>query len=88
MTELIILGSGPHACEMADLVAQVNAAEPTWQLRGFLVPESESDLVGTRLVPDHAVLGTYADMTPGQRHSLPGPSAVRSRVFPHTAWLP
>lgn len=62
MNELIILGAGPHACEMADLVAQINAVGPVWQLRGFLVPESESALVGTRLVPDHVVLGTYADI--------------------------
>lgn len=62
MQDLIILGSGPHACEMADLVAEINAMKPTWRLRGYLVAESEAALVGSQLVPGQPVLGTYADV--------------------------
>jgi len=62
MRELLILSVGPHACEMADLVAQINAIEPTWHLQGFLVPEAQAAIVGTRPVAEHAVVGTYADL--------------------------
>jgi sugar O-acyltransferase (sialic acid O-acetyltransferase NeuD family) len=35
MTDLLILGVGPHALEMRDIVDRINAAEPTWNLLGF-----------------------------------------------------
>ncbi|MBT6146768.1 MAG: hypothetical protein HOH74_15120, partial [Gemmatimonadetes bacterium] len=62
MRELLILSVGPHACEMADLVAQINAVEPTWDLRGFLVPEAQASLIGSQPIGGHAVVGTYADL--------------------------
>lgn len=62
MRELLILSVGPHACEMADLVAQINAIEPTWNVRGYLVPEAQAAIVGTRPIAEHAVVGTYADL--------------------------
>jgi len=34
--DLLILGTGPHAAEMADIVARVNARSRTWNLLGFL----------------------------------------------------
>jgi len=37
MTEdLIILGTGVHAAEMADIVGRINNVEPRWRLRGFI----------------------------------------------------
>ncbi len=62
MRELLILSVGPHACEMVDLVTHINAVKPTWDLRGFLVPDTEAALVGSRPVGAHAVVGTYADL--------------------------
>ena len=59
MTPLIILGSGPHAREMADIVAQINRHVPTWDLLGYLVPVSQSDQRGKPLIGDHCCLGTY-----------------------------
>lgn len=59
MKDLIILGTGPHAREMADIVEQINRAEPTWSLLGFLIPDSQDGLVGEKLngLP---VLDTFA----------------------------
>jgi acetyltransferase EpsM len=56
---LIILGAGPHAHEMADMVQQVNCIAPTWNLLGFLVPKRQADHVGMTLLGDYCVLGTY-----------------------------
>jgi sugar O-acyltransferase (sialic acid O-acetyltransferase NeuD family) len=36
MRELLILGTGVHAGEMAEIVERVNAARPTWNLLGYL----------------------------------------------------
>lgn len=61
MQPLIIFGSGPHAQEMADLVAHINAIKPTWNLLGFLVAEAQSAQVGSQL-HGGTVLGTHADV--------------------------
>lgn len=60
--ELLILGAGPHACEMADLVGQINAARPVWRLRGMIVPEAQGAIAGAEPVGGCAVLGTYAEL--------------------------
>jgi sugar O-acyltransferase (sialic acid O-acetyltransferase NeuD family) len=39
MRDLLILGTGVHAAEMAELVERVEAVHPTWRLRGYLAPE-------------------------------------------------
>jgi sugar O-acyltransferase (sialic acid O-acetyltransferase NeuD family) len=36
MEPLIILGLGPHAREMAEIVERTNRASPTWELLGFI----------------------------------------------------
>jgi len=36
--DLIILGVGTHSIEMAEIVERVNAAEPRWNLLGFVSP--------------------------------------------------
>ena len=38
MHPLLILGVGPHAAEMAQLVERINAAQPMWRLIGFVAP--------------------------------------------------
>jgi acetyltransferase-like isoleucine patch superfamily enzyme len=60
MDDLIIMGAGPHAQEMTDIVGEINRAQPTWNLLGFLVPEAQAGLVGTALGCGYPVLDTYA----------------------------
>lgn len=70
MEELIILGAGPHAHEMADMVRWVNGVQgDRWELLGFLVPEGEAGRVGERSEQGDVVLGTYAALAryPGAR---------------------
>jgi sugar O-acyltransferase (sialic acid O-acetyltransferase NeuD family) len=44
VTELLILGEGPHAREMLDIVRRVNARQQTWDLLGFAT--TRESLVG------------------------------------------
>jgi sugar O-acyltransferase (sialic acid O-acetyltransferase NeuD family) len=64
MQALIILGAGPHAQEMAEMVEQINrhAGAQVWNLLGFLVPETQLGLIGTRLGSGLSVLDTYAGL--------------------------
>jgi acyl-[acyl carrier protein]--UDP-N-acetylglucosamine O-acyltransferase len=74
MSPLIILGAGPHAYEMADIVRQINderesvngretvRAAPAWDLLGFLVPEAQAGRVGERSACGDVILGTYAEL--------------------------
>jgi sugar O-acyltransferase (sialic acid O-acetyltransferase NeuD family) len=39
--DLLILGVGVHAAEMAEMVERVNGARPTWNLRGYIAPEAQ-----------------------------------------------
>ncbi len=59
--ELVILGDGPHAREMADIVDQINVVKATWNLIGFLVPEERSGREES-LVDVHPILGDYRDI--------------------------
>ena len=65
MEPLIILGAGPHAQEMAEIVGQINerAGSPVWTLLGFLVPETQLNLVGQRMGSGLPVLDTYAGLS-------------------------
>ena len=60
MRDLIILGAGPHAQEMADIVRQINRVEPVWNLLGFIVPDAQAALVGRHMGSGLPVLGIYA----------------------------
>lgn len=39
--DLLILGVGVHAAEMAEIVERVDTAKPTWRLLGFIAPEKK-----------------------------------------------
>src|SRR5262245_19094285 len=39
MRDLLILGCGAHAAEMADIVGRINRTALAWQLRGFVSPD-------------------------------------------------
>ena len=47
MRDLIILGTGVHAAEMVEIIAQLNADAPTWNLLGQAV---DGPLQGEQLV--------------------------------------
>ena len=57
MKDLIILGTGAHAAEMAELVERSNRAELTWNLLGFIAPEARAGRAGSE-VNGYRVLGT------------------------------
>jgi sugar O-acyltransferase (sialic acid O-acetyltransferase NeuD family) len=57
--ELIILGAGPHAMEMAEIAGQ---SAGRWTVRGFLVPETQLELVGQPVAHGLTVLDTYAGL--------------------------
>ncbi len=61
MRDLIILGAGPHAREMADMVEQINRLAPTWNLLGFMVHEAQAHDVGRALLGEWRILATYAE---------------------------
>jgi carbonic anhydrase/acetyltransferase-like protein (isoleucine patch superfamily) len=46
MRDLIILGSGVHGAEMAEIVERINRAAPTWKLLGFVPPPKHAETVG------------------------------------------
>lgn len=41
MRDLLILGNGVHGAEMAEIVERINAVRPTWNLLGFVSPQTE-----------------------------------------------
>jgi sugar O-acyltransferase (sialic acid O-acetyltransferase NeuD family) len=47
---------------MAEIVAQINARTPTWDLMGFMVPESQAEATGERLSCGYEILGSYAEL--------------------------
>ncbi len=55
MRDLLILGVGVHALEMAEIVERINHAAPTWRLLGFLSPERGP---GDESLNGYPVLGT------------------------------
>jgi sugar O-acyltransferase (sialic acid O-acetyltransferase NeuD family) len=57
MRDLIILGTGVHAKEMAEIVERVNRANPTWNLLGYITASEKHAQTGTEF-NGYAVLGT------------------------------
>ena len=49
MNELLIVGAGVHAAETADIVRRINRLLPTWDLLGYLAPDSQLSMVGKEL---------------------------------------
>lgn len=61
MDDLLILGDGVHAMEMAEIVARINRERPRYNLLGFLVPDSHKERTGQERA-DHPILGSFADV--------------------------
>ena len=75
MKDLIILGTGVHAGEMAEIVERINKVQPTWNLLGFITP-SESK-VG-EIFNGYPVLGTRDVLC-----AYPGVSLVSDNEWPY-----
>jgi len=56
MKDLIILGTGVHAREMAEIVERVNRIEPIWRLLGYIAGPGGARHVG-EVFNGHSVLG-------------------------------
>ena len=61
MTDLIILGVGVHAGEMAEIVERANAVKPTWRLLGYVADRKHEGRVGESF-NGYPILGTSADL--------------------------
>lgn len=69
MRDLIILGTGIHALEMAEIAERVNQIRPTWRLLGYIAPDDrpcEATLNGVPVLGPRDKLGDYptADLVP------------------------
>jgi len=62
MRDLIILGTGIHGAEMAEMVERVNTVTPRWNLRGHLAPTSERAKALGGSFHGQPVLGTAEDV--------------------------
>lgn len=71
--ELVILGTGPHAREMARIVERINQVSPTWELLGFV---SDHRSLRSRSVDGQPVLGSIDALA-----ELPAAAAV-----PESEW--
>lgn len=63
MRDLIILGIGVHAAEMADLVARINRVEPTWNFRGHISakPTDKTECWGNPILGEVGALDRFPD---------------------------
>jgi carbonic anhydrase/acetyltransferase-like protein (isoleucine patch superfamily) len=78
--DLLILGTGVHAFEMAEIVERINRATPTWRLLGHLTPDAGE--VG-QIPNGYQVLGT-AD----QLGEWPDALLVPDNEWPSRSGLP
>ncbi len=80
MRDLIICGCGVHGFEMVEIVERVNAASPTWRLRGFLAFGSLPEQTSFMGLP---VLGSEADL-----NRFPDAALVPDNGLPRDVELP
>jgi sugar O-acyltransferase (sialic acid O-acetyltransferase NeuD family) len=83
MQDLIILGAGPHAAEMAEIVEAVNGIQPRWRLLGFLAAEScpvGAELNGYPVLGDLGQLAAYPHAEVALEYSVRPPAGAANRV--------
>ena len=80
MRDLLILGNGVHAAEMAEIVDRVNRVEPAWNLLGFVSPNGEK--VG-EMLNGYTVLGTQEVL-----EQYAGAFLVKAFEWPRKAEVP
>jgi hypothetical protein len=78
MGDLLILGTGAHAAEMACIVERINRPAPTWRLLGFVSPHSVSPgaTQGDLPVLRPATIGELPDAALVVENEWPRPLAV------------
>lgn len=85
LRDLLILGVGPHAAEMVDIVARVNAHRPMWNVLGFLSHRSEhigESLNGLPILGSAQALADYPHAFLVPEHEWPGePPLPRERLI-------
>jgi sugar O-acyltransferase (sialic acid O-acetyltransferase NeuD family) len=71
MRDLVIVGAGGFAREVAFLVADINRVRPEWNLLGYI--DRDADTVGTQLGP-YAIIGTddYFSKSEREIHAVIG----------------
>jgi len=74
--DLIILGTGVHAVEMAEIVERINQAQPTWRFLGHVAPSDHPTgpvLGGNRVLGAAECLADYPDawMVPDNASPIP-----------------
>jgi sugar O-acyltransferase (sialic acid O-acetyltransferase NeuD family) len=82
MSDLIILGTGVHAAEMAEIVERINQVEPTWNLLGFIAPDEQTNHAGEE-INGYPILGTRQVLT-----DYPDAWYVPDNGFPDLAEIP
>jgi serine acetyltransferase len=73
VTPLIILGTGPHARELAEIVERINTVEETWGLLGFVAEDAGET---GKLLNGYPVLGTPETLA----------SFADARLAPESEW--
>jgi carbonic anhydrase/acetyltransferase-like protein (isoleucine patch superfamily) len=81
MRDLIILGMGPHAAEMVEIVERVNRAEPTWNLIGIIAPADrpmpeEKQWNGCPILGTPEAVGRFPDALFVPDNEWPRPTGV------------
>ena len=84
MLDLLILGTGAHAQEMAEIVQQVNHVSPRWRLLGYLgdAPAAAGpvELNGYRVLGAMQRLADYPDADVLLAYNVRPPAAARNPV--------
>lgn len=80
--DLIILGTGVHGLEMAEIVRRINRDQSTWNLLGYVAPSKQADRVG-EVRGGLPVLGTIEAID-----KYPDAALIPDNEFPHEPPLP
>ncbi len=84
MRDLIILSTGVHAAEMAEIVDRVNQAAPTWNLLGYL---TVSDDAPAEVVNRYPVLGPVTCIAEYREAFFVASNGWPAELLPPREWL-
>lgn len=79
MRDLIIMGTGVHAAEMAGIIERINRARPTWKFLGHIAPKPTD----AREFAGHPILGDIETL-----EHYPIAAIVPDNEFPRNIPLP
>lgn len=84
MRDLIILSTGVHAAEMAEIVDRVNQAAPAWNLLGYL---TASDDAAAEVVNRYPVLGSVKRIAEYREAFFVPSNGWPAELLPPREWL-